>query len=125
MNFENKEIRNLVIFDGACTFCTRAVRLMGWLDVFNKVKFITIEQRNDFKMRIIQALKDVDLNRDMHLISDDKIYLGFVAYQKLSLLIFLCWPFVPLFYLWLFNMFGKNLYRNIANSRICKVGAKQ
>lgn len=107
-----------ILFDGACGFCKRTAKMVGYLDWLGKVT------PRDF-LRDWDTLKtehpQLDMDaclRDMHVIRDDGvIHKGFDGYRSLAWVLPIWWIVLPLLYIPPIHWLGCKAYRYIADHR--------
>jgi predicted DCC family thiol-disulfide oxidoreductase YuxK len=114
--------RAVVLYDGACAFCRRSVRLLGRLDWRHRLRF--------------QSARDVDhlpptatpldprrLLEELHVVTPDgkRVSAGFRAFRWLAWRLPLTLPLAPLLYVPGVPWVGAKVYRWVARNRFALV----
>lgn len=113
--------RATVLYDGTCPLCRGAVKWMARMDWLNRVEWVPAQ---DIEI-LPDSLTRRDLDAAMYLRdSRDRLYGGFFAVRRLSLLLPPLLPIAP--FLWLpgARFLGVKVYAFIARNRGCFMGAK-
>jgi len=110
----------ILTFDGHCRLCRRAVGILRWLDVFQKIEIVdfTVEQNH-------HRLKNFDFERaqtEMLLETEKGWKGGFAAFKELSHSVPAFWPLVPFLHLPGIDPLGAMIYRLIARNRYLLLG---
>lgn len=114
----------IVLYDGSCSFCRRAVAFLQAFDVFNRIDYLDLHSSNAQSIRSTMKVTHEDLNRDMHAVIGQKTVKGYIAYRHIASRIPLLWPLVPFLYLGPVQMIGDKVYRSVADHRSCRLPPK-
>jgi len=106
-----------IIYDGQCTFCIRALRIVKALDVWRVLRFHDGRDRASVEARF-PALRGADLDAAMFAIAEPgRTYRGFFAFRRVAWGSPLTWPFLPLFYFPGARWLGPVVYAWVARNR--------
>ncbi|MEK6868802.1 MAG: DUF393 domain-containing protein [Nanoarchaeota archaeon] len=103
----------IVAYDNTCQFCTSAKLDMEKIDRKKRLKWIGIN-KFDYKK---YKLKKKDLLREMHLISNGKVYKGYYAWKQIAKKIPLMYPPYLISLIPGVDFIGDNVYKIIAKHR--------
>lgn len=124
----------VVLYDGACPFCRRSVRILQRLDWLNKLHLQDARDTAHLPACAVPLVPE-KLLEQMHLVTPDRkrVYAGFRAFRWLAWRLPLAWPLAPLQYLPGVQWLGNKLYLWVARHRfdlvpcedgVCRVHAK-
>jgi predicted DCC family thiol-disulfide oxidoreductase YuxK len=94
--------------------------LLAAVDLFRRLEFVDFRQLSlaDYNRRRGLSLALDALERDMHIVSREGVYVGFYAYRRLSLALPVLWITSP----WLFfpgvARLGRRVYASVARNRL-------
>lgn len=107
----------VIAYDDQCPLCIRTVTIVNYFDLNKKIKFVGIEDISKEKNEL--DLHYDDLKHSMHLIDPQgKLYKGFFAFRRLTLLLPIFWILTPIMYFPFIDKIGAVLYEKIAKERI-------
>jgi predicted DCC family thiol-disulfide oxidoreductase YuxK len=105
-------------YDAACPICIKAVVVIKHLDVFNKIRCLSVHEG----AKIEPALKGIpeeELLINIHGVSKNgKLFKGYDAYSKMFQQLILTYPIALVMKLPGISIVGKKLYRYIAGERL-------
>ncbi|MCG8587185.1 MAG: DCC1-like thiol-disulfide oxidoreductase family protein [Pirellulales bacterium] len=108
--------RTVVLYDGTCPLCQRSTRwcnLLDWLRRVSWVNFRNLEIRGQ-----VPYLSDEQLDAEMFVITPEgRVYSGYDAWRRLSLLFPLTFPLAFLLYIPPIPQIGRAVYSWIAKHR--------
>lgn len=116
----------LVLFDGGCRTCSRAVIALARLDVLGRLRYADVNTDWPFLVAAFPSLDADACLADMHVIVNPTgeqrhgpvtVLAGFDAYRAIARVLPLGWPAVPLLYLPGIPAIGRRVYRFIATHR--------
>jgi len=99
-----------IVYDDSCPYCVRGKNV---LERFRNIELVGISKFNNLQ----HNLKKENLLKELHLIDDGKVYLGYFAIKQIWKKI---WIFSPLYLLSLIpgvDFLGNLAYRWVANRR--------
>ena len=108
----------ILIYDGDCALCQKAVSLLKRLDWFGVVRYATA--RDTAALPVTEPpLAPERLLQEMHLLPAEggRVYHGFGAFRWLAWRLPLLWPLAPFLYLPGVPRFGQRLYLWVARNR--------
>ena len=106
-----------IIYDGECLFCTRALRVLGWVDVSRAMQIYDSHATALIAARF-PMLHGADFDQAMFAVTDrGDVFRGYFAFKALVRKLPLTWPLLPLFYLPGSNRIGPQLYAWVARNR--------
>jgi predicted DCC family thiol-disulfide oxidoreductase YuxK len=112
-----------ILYDGACGFCDRSVRILRTLDVWNRLTPQPIQDAIPL-LAAHGVAADAALD-ELHVIDGDRIFHGFDAVRRFARATPYLLPFAPLLYVPGVPPLGRRLYAAIAKRRYaisCAVG---
>ncbi len=111
----------VVLYDGSCSFCRRAVGFLQVFDVLGRIRYL--DQHGDSSKGVRDQIKvsSEQLMVDMHALIDTKVVKGFDAYRNIAARIPLLWIVYPFLFLGFVQVIGNNIYRNVADHRSCRI----
>ena len=112
------------MYDGNCGLCVHAMGLFRALDVFHAIVFVNALDTRQVADHGLNWLDPDALMKDMHVVKGRRAWKGFSAYRVLASRIPLFWLIWPFLYVWPVTVFGRRIYRRVADSRVCVVGGK-
>ena len=109
-----------VLYDGLCPLCRRTLRLLACLDLFHRLEIRDFRQLDltDYNSRHALNLKAADLEKEMYVISQGRVYLGFCGYRAIALALPAFWPIAPWLFLPGISSLGAWVYRYVARNRL-------
>lgn len=114
----------IVLYDGSCSFCRRAIALLQVFDVLGRLKFLDLHNASSQTLRDSLRLSNDELMIDMHAVIGIKVVKGFTAYRNITSRIPLLWVIYPFLFLGFVQSIGNNIYRNVADHRACRIPLK-
>jgi len=111
----------LVLYDGNCSLCRKTMKIVVFLDIFKRLKFINVLSSEAGPVMQSLNLKIEDLLTDMHIVEENRFWKGYEAYQRISLHLALLWILVPFLYCPPIRLIGERVYRRVADSRRCRI----
>lgn len=106
-----------LIFDGNCQICQKSVQELKSLDVFGSSEYINYHDFNQITTLHPSLTKEI-ADKQIHLVSPEgKIYGGFYAFRRLTLLMPVLYPLVIFLYLPFAGRLGDFFYKWIARRR--------
>ena len=108
-----------LIYDGKCGLCMRSVALLRVFDLFDRIVYIALQDRETLREVGLDHLKEKDLLTDMHAACGEATGRGFLAYRMLAWRVPVLWPVLPLLYIWPVPSVGNWVYRRVADNRTC------
>lgn len=103
--------KSVIIYDNTCNFCTGTKSVFSKID--KKTKWVGINKFKNKKFKI----KKKNLLKEIHLISDGKIYKGYFAFKEISRKN----PFLFIFYIISLipgiDFIGEKIYRFVSKHR--------
>ena len=113
-----EEEKSRLIYDGHCPFCVRSVRRLKKLDLFGDLVLIDFHAVED-PSRIDRCLTPEMCQSELQLLTKDgKRHGGFYAFRRLSRILPLLWPLVPILYFPGIQTIGSAVYARIAKRRL-------
>lgn len=108
-----------LLYDGSCPLCRRTVRLLASLDLLERLKFVEFRGLDLEAYNRSHALKLTrsNLEGQMHVISQGRVFVGFYSYQRIALELPLFWPVAPLLFLPGLPLLGAVFYDYVARNR--------
>ena len=109
-------------YDGGCGFCASVVRLLSPADFLGRVSWMPYQRLEAPP----EGLAWEDMQRAAYLdMGQGRLYEGFYAFRRLSLLLVPLWPLAPFLWLWGVPKLGTAAYRWLAGNRygISRCGA--
>lgn len=107
-----------ILFDGACGFCKRTAKIVGYLDWLGRINARDFVSEWDAVQREHPQLELEACLQDMHVIREDgAIHKGFDGYRSMAWVLPLCWPILPLMYVPPIHWLAWKIYRYIADHR--------
>ena len=111
----------VVVFDGACGFCSRSAVVVRRLDLGRRLRFV---DANADWPSLAAAYPSLDADAclaEMHVVDGAgpaaRITAGFYAFRRLAWVLPIAWPLVPLLYVPGVPAIGRRVYRFIALHR--------
>ena len=116
----------VVLYDGSCSFCRRAIAFLEVFDVFHRIEYLDLHSASAKPIRDSLKLNDEQLMHDMHaVIGTTQVVKGFSAYKNIASRIPLLWPVWPFLFLGPVQNIGNTIYRNVADHRTCRIPPKK
>ncbi|MBI4004250.1 MAG: DUF393 domain-containing protein [Candidatus Omnitrophica bacterium] len=108
-----------VLYDGQCPLCVRSVRLLGPLDLFNRLRWIDFRTLNltDYNAGHGVRLTSSELEQAMAVVSRRRTRQGFKAWRAIAQAIPAGWLVAPWLYVPGIPWLGERVYRRVAQSR--------
>lgn len=110
-----------VIYDGNCKLCRRTAAFFLSVDELDRLIFVNGMDPKDLRQRGLHHLDPVKVARDMHVICDAKVFVGFYGYRQIARRIPILWLTVPFLYVWPIPALAQKIYRKVADARGCSV----
>jgi predicted DCC family thiol-disulfide oxidoreductase YuxK len=111
-----------VLYDGACPFCRRTVRVLRAMDFFGRVIFLDFRRADIPQLtRTYPGVTLAALDNEMFVIADEQAYPGFEGYRRLALVLPALWPLVPVLYFPGARPVGRRAYAYVARHRLAFV----
>lgn len=109
-----------LLYDGACPFCRRTVRLLDCLDLFERLEFINFRELDlsQYNRRQSLDLRQGDLEEEMYVVSQGRAYRGFYGYRVIALALPAFWPLAPWLFLPGITSLGVMVYGYVARNRL-------
>jgi predicted DCC family thiol-disulfide oxidoreductase YuxK len=125
----------VVLFDGQCPLCQRAVRLLKRLDWLKRLQFRDCRDTANLPT-CDEPLDPKRLLEEMHLVTPDRTraYAGYRAFRWIAWRLPLTWGLAPLLYVPGVPWLGHKLYLRVARNRynlvpckdgVCRVGSQR
>lgn len=111
-----------ILYDGGCRMCRRTILVVRSLDVWSTLETIPGPAGDSRRRRYTQITDDM-LAHDLFAISDGRIVHGYDAYVLIASRMPLLWPAALLMRLPPVSAVGRRVYRRVADSRSCLLGA--
>ena len=97
------------IFDGDCGFCRKAIRIIKIMDLLGKLEYVNFREYHHLT-ELHPELTYEKANRMSCLIVEKRLYGGFDAFRKISLVLPMLFPMVFIFYFPGMRSIGSILY---------------
>jgi predicted DCC family thiol-disulfide oxidoreductase YuxK len=106
----------VVVYDGQCGFCTRALALVQHLDRWHVIR---AHDAHEAGIRhALPMLSTADFENALFAVtSTGKVYRGYFAFKRLLRSLPLAWPVLPLFYVPGASFIGPRVYAWVARNR--------
>lgn len=114
----------VVLYDGSCSFCRRAIAFLQVFDVFGRIEYKDLHSIEAQTVRDQYKLSEADLMHDMHAVSGLQVVKGFTAYRHIVSRVPFLWPILPFLFLAPVQWLGNTIYRNVADHRSCRLPPK-
>ena len=108
----------MVLYDGDCRLCRRAIALVRSLDLCDALEPVAA---SDPRRRSYPALTDEMLAHDLYVVAGAESSAGYDAYVRIASRVPLLWPLALLMRVPPVAGVGRRLYRRVADSRACAV----
>lgn len=108
----------LVLYDGGCGFCRRAIGILRSVDLFDGVEPAS-GLTGDPRRRRHPEITDEMLAHDIWVAAGPRAWSGYAAYRVIAARIPVLWPLVPVMALPPVARLGERVYRRVADSRSC------
>lgn len=108
----------LVLYDGGCGFCRRAIGILRSADLFDGVEPAP-GLTGDPRRRRHLEITDEMLAHDIWVADGPRAWSGYAAYRVIAARIPVLWPLVPVMALPPVARLGERVYRRVADSRSC------
>lgn len=108
----------LVLYDGECLLCRRAIAILRSLDLFGGLEPV-IGSSDDPRRRRLAHITDEMLAHDLYAVSGERAAGGYEAYRSIASRLPLLWPLLPLMWFPPLAEVGRSVYRRIADRRTC------
>jgi predicted DCC family thiol-disulfide oxidoreductase YuxK len=111
-----------VLYDGVCPLCRRTVRLLAAVDLFQRLRLVDFRQLSvpEYNRRRGLSLSPDALEREMHVVSQKGVDVGFDAYRRLSFALPVLWLAAPWLFLPGVASLGRLVYRHVARNRLAR-----
>ncbi len=104
-----RAVKIKVLYDGNCGFCLASVRRLQVMDLLG----------------VLDCQPSELAVTEVKLLVGDKTYGGFLAFRRLTLVLPMLYPLIPLMYLPCMGLVGPRVYQLIANNRnVCLLNVK-
>lgn len=109
-----------VLYDGLCPLCSRTVRLLTCLDIFNRLEFVDFWRLDldEYNRRHVLGLTRKELEKEMCVVDRGKSERGFYGYRRLALVLPALWPLAPWLFLPGISALGSRVYGYVARNRL-------
>jgi predicted DCC family thiol-disulfide oxidoreductase YuxK len=116
----SKRGRLQVLYDGLCPVCCRTVRLLACFDLFTRLQFLDFRHLDlhDYNRRFGLNLTSRDLEEEMAVLFQGRVYRGFYAYRRIALALPAFWPLAPWLFLPGVSSLGVWVYGYVACHRL-------
>lgn len=105
-----------IIYDGHCTFCTRALDMLRRIDTARVMRVYNSHDAETRRARF-PMLEGADAANAMFAVAGGRVYRGYFAFKRLLRGIPLAWPLLLLFYLPGSGLIGPRVYAWVARNR--------
>jgi len=110
----------VVLYDGQCRVCRRAIALLRAFDVLNELELVSGSSEDPRRLRYPHITDDM-LAHDLYVVEGNRRASGYDAYRWIACRLPLLWPVAALLWLPSFARIGRRWYRRIADSRACSL----
>jgi predicted DCC family thiol-disulfide oxidoreductase YuxK len=108
--------RFVLLIDGACSICRRTGAVLKAADALDRLEIAGA--RDEAQLRRLDVDRAAALS-EMHLVSaSGRVYAGFDAYRRMTLMLPVAWPVAPLLSIPGVRALGRRAYRRVAGSRL-------
>jgi len=114
----------LVLYDGGCRLCRRAMALLRSIDLFDDLEPV-VGMSNDPRRLRYPHITDEMLAHDLFVVDSANEAGGYDAYRRIAAHIPFLWPIAPLMGWSPIARVGSRIYRRIADSRACSLVDRQ
>lgn len=104
-----------VIYDGGCRLCRRTVAALNSLDEFGRIIYIDGKDVAELKRFGLDDVDSAALAKDIHILKDGRVFLGFAGYREMVKRITVLWLLLPFLYVPLIERYGQKTYRYVAD----------
>jgi predicted DCC family thiol-disulfide oxidoreductase YuxK len=111
----------LVVYDGDCSFCRRAIASLRVLDILERLEYVSNTDQAELQRAGLSHLDPKQLHADIQAVVGERVWRGFDAYRAMAWRIPILWLVVPLTYLPPVAWLGRAIYRRRADSRSCRI----
>jgi predicted DCC family thiol-disulfide oxidoreductase YuxK len=120
LRLASKRGRLQVLYDGLCPLCLRTVRLLTRFDLFSRLEFLDFRRLdlNNYNRSHGLNLALKDLEEEMYIIFQGKVYRGFYGYRRIALALPALWPLAPWLFLPGVSSLGACVYGYVAGNRL-------
>ncbi len=106
-----------LVYDGNCGICKKIVVAFRSLMPIGSVKFVNGLDRIELEASALGWLDRSATVRDLHVVCDGRVYVGFEAYRRLARRVPVLWPLLPLLWLPPIPKTGRLIYSRFATRR--------
>jgi predicted DCC family thiol-disulfide oxidoreductase YuxK len=108
----------LVLYDGACFLCLRSMTILQFLDWFDRIDYVALQQDPLPRLGRVDATFRRRALEQIHVVEPDgSLHAGYAACRRLAWRLPLAWPVAPLLYLPGATAVGSFVYRRVAAAR--------
>lgn len=108
----------VVLYDGRCRLCRRAMAILRALDAFDAIEAVASD---DLRRGRYPEVTDEALSHDLHALSAGASARGYDAYLRIARRVPLLWPAALVMAVPAMAVRGRRLYRAVAGTRACAV----
>jgi len=109
--------REKIIYDGHCHFCVGSIRRVQVLDLTAKLEPVNYQPIEDLSKIDARLTRDLCHSQMQLLTKNGKLYGGFYAFRRMTLILPLLFPLAPVMYFPGMQWIGSFIYNLIAKNR--------